>query len=242
MSILILNRGGVGGGLVPELTVISEAGSTVDLLRGGVIVDTYTYGSAETSHTFIVKLGVYTVNGTSGSTTTSQDVLIDLVTQYSIELNYTQPLWLYYNGNEYTSVTGGFVGRPMTIASNGFGAKSPTITKNSTSVTVKVSTGGSAYTTKNLIDVSPYSSLVFSGSANDNNNGNYNSYWKQVIVLSSSASYWRGQPYSRDVPQGSSTDLVFDISDLSGSYYIGLGFYSGPSTTTMTMTKLVLMA
>lgn len=109
MSISILNRG-ASGGLKPELTVIAPAGSTIDLLQNGVIVATYTLGSAETEHTFIVKVGTYTVRGTLVKVQ-SKEVVIDVVGQYAVEIDYK--LWLYREGDEYEAVTGGWYISPM---------------------------------------------------------------------------------------------------------------------------------
>ncbi len=75
------------GGLMPEIIVTAKAGSTLDLLQNGVVLKTYTLGSTETQHTFIVKnVGEYTVKATKGANTTSRNVLVDIVMQYHIEL------------------------------------------------------------------------------------------------------------------------------------------------------------
>ena len=104
MSISILNRG-ASGGLKPELTVTAPSGSTIDLLQNGIIVDTYTLGASETEHTFVVKVGTYTVRGTLDKVQT-KEVVIDTVGQYEVTIDYK--LWLYREGNECTAVTGGY--------------------------------------------------------------------------------------------------------------------------------------
>lgn len=85
MSISIFNRG-ASGGLKPELTVTAPSGSTIDLLQNGIIVDTYTFGVSETEHTFVVKLGTYTVRGTLGMEVKSIEALVDAVAQYSVTI------------------------------------------------------------------------------------------------------------------------------------------------------------
>lgn len=85
MSISILNRG-ASGGLKPELTVIAPSGSTIDLLQNGSIVKTYTLGADEPEHTFVVKIGTYTVRGTLGTEVKSAEVLVDAVAQYSVTI------------------------------------------------------------------------------------------------------------------------------------------------------------
>lgn len=87
MSISILNRG-ASGGLKPELIVTAPAGSTIDLLQGGIIIDTYTLGLSETAHVFVVKMGSYTVTGTLGTDTNSVDVIVDSVKQYGVIIGY----------------------------------------------------------------------------------------------------------------------------------------------------------
>ena len=105
MSISILNRG-ASGGLKPELTVIAPAGSTIDILRNGVIIATRILGASETACTFVVGIGVYTVRGTLGTKTESAEVIIDVVSQYKVAIVYKT--WLYREGDEHTSITGGW--------------------------------------------------------------------------------------------------------------------------------------
>lgn len=81
MSISILNRG-ASGGLKPELTVTAPAGSTIDLLQGGIVVDTYTLSASEMEHTFVVKIGTYAVR----VGTTEIGVEIDRTAQYRVEI------------------------------------------------------------------------------------------------------------------------------------------------------------
>lgn len=83
MSISILNRGGTSGGLKPELIVTAPSGSTIDLLQNWIIVATYTLGASETEHTFMVKVGAYTVRKILGANTESVDIVIDAVGRYS---------------------------------------------------------------------------------------------------------------------------------------------------------------
>lgn len=84
MSISILNRG-ASGGLKPELTVTAPSGSTIDLLKNGIIVATYTLSASETEHTFVVKVGTYTVRGTLKGYTRTISVVIDTVGQYAVK-------------------------------------------------------------------------------------------------------------------------------------------------------------
>ena len=77
------------GGLMPEIIVTATAGSTLDLIQNGVVLKTYTLGSTETQHTFVVKnVGEYIVKATKGANTTSRNILVDIVMQYRIELPF----------------------------------------------------------------------------------------------------------------------------------------------------------
>ncbi|MBO7294469.1 MAG: hypothetical protein J6U65_03540 [Bacteroidaceae bacterium] len=105
MSISILNRG-ASGGLKPELTVAAPSGSTIDILQNGIVVSTYTLGADETEHTFVVKVGTYTVRGTRGDKVQSKEMVIDTVGQYSVTIDYK--LWLYREGDLCEDVTGGW--------------------------------------------------------------------------------------------------------------------------------------
>lgn len=240
MSISILNRGGSGGGMKPELTVICPQGGSVDVVKNGVVVGTHVFTSGETEHTFIVGLGDYSVIGTKGSSTKTVNVLIDVVTRYSVTIAYEQ--YLYYNGNEYTEFTGGFVGKAILPVDSGV-AQVPTISRGSSSMTIKsLGSKGGLTRTNSLIDVTPFSSIVFSGSVSDGSSkdGDYHQYWRSLVIMKADGQYWRNNPFSVYIPLGSNTDFTADISHLSGSYYVGIGTYNGPSTTTVTMTKLML--
>lgn len=74
---------GGAGGLKPEIIVTAEAGST---LTCGA--QTYTLGASETTHTFTVALGTYIVTATKGSDSATETVLVDMVAQYAVELEY----------------------------------------------------------------------------------------------------------------------------------------------------------
>ena len=75
-------------------------------MQNGIILDTYTLGEDETEHTFVVKVGTYTVQGILNTDGTSEEVVIDTIGQYSVELDYK--LWLYREGDECEEVTGGW--------------------------------------------------------------------------------------------------------------------------------------
>lgn len=87
MSISILNRG-ASGGLKPELSVTAPAGSTIDLLQNGIIVNTWTLDEDKTEHTFVVRIGTYTARATLGGKSKSVAVVIDRVAQFYVEVSW----------------------------------------------------------------------------------------------------------------------------------------------------------
>lgn len=98
-----------GGGLKPEITVTSKAGALLNLHYKGssIILQTYQLGEAETQHTFVVGVSetAYVIeDATNGETV---EALVDSVAQYRVEISY----WhgeLFYLGDEYTNITGGY--------------------------------------------------------------------------------------------------------------------------------------
>ena len=150
MSISILNRG-ASGGLKPELTVTAPSGSTIDLLRNGIIVATYTLGASETEHTFIVKVGTYMVRGMLGEKSNTAEVVIDTVGRYSIKIKYG--FYLIENGQLNEDIT-----FSTDIAWTGYG----TVTYNSDNVHLNLkprsdSQGNSVSIFTGILDLSEFS-------------------------------------------------------------------------------------
>lgn len=95
--------------------------------------------------------GTYTITATNSTDTTTQDVLVDMATEFDIEMSYK--LYLYNLGDECESVTGGW------NAKNGNGS----FTKNSTSFVLAngyTNTNGLGISVSKLIDLSKYTKLV----------------------------------------------------------------------------------
>lgn len=225
MSISILNRGISGGtssGLKPELTVTAPVGSTIDILQNGIIVSTYTLGAEETEHTFVVRVGTYTVRGILGANTTIKEVVIDIVGQYKVEIIY--PLWLYREGDECQNVTGGFVAQGMAIDSGGGLEGTPSLAKLDTYMRLSnPQMAAGVVITSKLIDITKYNKLIFRGSSTDEYK-NEALYRKMLVILKKNATYYRDNPYAYGLSNGV-TDLEINISKISGSYHIGFGVY-----------------
>lgn len=108
-----------GGGLKPEITVTAKAGALLNLhyKDSSIILQSYQLGAEETQHTFVVDVSetAYVVeDATNGK---SVEVFVDAVAQYRVEISY----WngeLFYLGNEYSSITGGYDGGSSYEVSN----------------------------------------------------------------------------------------------------------------------------
>ena len=165
MSISILNRG-ASGGLKPELIVTAPAGSIIDLLQNGIIIDTYTLGASETEHTFVVKVGTYTVRGTLGTKVQNKEVAIEVAGQYEVEIDYK--LWLYREGDECEDVTGGW------YVQKSSGDATPVLTKESKRLRVQFPqhSDGSLSTHKKVF-TGEYSKRVIEYSVSGTSNAPY---------------------------------------------------------------------
>lgn len=223
MSISILNRG-ASGGLKPELTVTAPSGSTIDLLQNGIIVATYTLGASETEHTFIVKVGTYTVRGTLGADTKSVDVTIDTVGQYAAKIEYK--LWLYRAGDECEDVTGGW-----NLQTNAYygaqGTNSSTKTADHLAISVARNSSSShsyigGFGTNNLINRGTYTKLCFDFTLPSANNNYYGVVGMNATTVASYGAEGYGGPYKRTEKKlyTERTVLEFDISSMTASGYV----------------------
>ena len=115
---------------------------------------TFTAGAEipQTVDGFLIKpirdFGTWTVTATDGVHTKTQDVLVDVITEYEIEMSYK--LWLYRDGDECESVTGGWT-------KTGTGS----VTKNDTymSIVSKSDNTATSVTTVNEILLEGYTKL-----------------------------------------------------------------------------------
>lgn len=165
----------------------------------------------------IREFGTWTVTATDGTNTATQDVLVDVITEYEIEMTYK--LWLYKNGDECTDVTGGW---SVIKSSTG------TMSKQDDGIQINVGPGDETYCNigiANTIDVTEYSKLTMRTS--------------EVTYLHCSASvgltlctgttpvkttaYYTRPSASTSTLTISPDDLVVeDISSMTGSYNVVL--------------------
>lgn len=127
-------------------------------------------------------------------------------------------LYLYNTGDECTSITGGWVAAKecLTTNQNGYGPVlvNPSITRGTSSITASTSVGGESYAiggtmrTANKIDLSPYSRLVYS----------YNQTGSTVTTK-----FFIGDSGSSAVATNDAgANKVIDLSNINGSYYVGI--------------------
>lgn len=140
---------------------------------------------------------------------------------YSVTVDYQ---YLYNNGTEYTSFTGAFTAIARALE-EGTGSKAPSITKGTSSITVKQNgnssgtqgLGGVAYWA-NLIDLTNYDTLRVTGSFDGDT-------WEGIGVWSSMSGYVWDNMAARSYNAG-----AINISSLKGKYYIGFWvYYKGTS-------------
>lgn len=152
------------------------------------------------------------------------------VDAYIFVNNEWQCLWanrLYYEGDEYTVHTGGFVAHEIS-SRNGASATVvlPDVTRNADNIFVDTkstdSRGVGMFCTANMIDLTPYSSLVFEGTFTSE----YTSYPQNFV-----AAAWSKIPdfYTNDrlayyqMSSSSRTQITIDVSSINESAYIGFG-------------------
>lgn len=177
----------------------------------------------------IRNLGMWTVTATDGTQTVTQDVLVDVVTQYEIEMYYTY--WLYKDGNEYEARTGGWdADNPKAAGASGefrdwsfvapqFGEDSIVIRTGSSGTSTYLS---AAYC-KTPIDITNWNKLKavvdYNNPAGGNNGYSFTfgvgSTHPRIYVPDTVGFYFNANV-------GSATDatIVVDISSLQGLFYV----------------------
>ena len=169
---------------------------------------------------FLIKpirdLGTWTVTATDGTNTTTQDVLVDVITEYEIEMSYK--LWLYKDGDECEGITGSWIDGGYNGTSTGG------ITKNSDCLTLKHPVNGAQQArTINKIDLTKYTT-VFAEVITSTDN-----YSSALIRIQSGESYSDNSEVTPGDTSKVTTKTVFqtDISSLEGSYYVKPTLYWG---------------
>lgn len=179
----------------------------------------------------IKDFGTWTVTATDGEQTATQDVLVDVITEYEIEMMCSK-LYLYRDGDECEDVTGGWTAKSAGNAS---------FTKDGTRL---IAYGGSNSTsygkfyTVNKVDVTGWNKLkVTIDSATVPSSGGDSSF----IGLSETTDISADFGYNvliANVYIGVAGEYEVDISAKIGSYYICFG--SGNANRRATATNIWL--
>ena len=187
---------------------------------------------------FLIKpirdLGTWTVTATNGTKTATQDVLVDVITEYEIEMDYK--LWLYRDGDECEDVTGGWSVNDninwANYSTRGFVSKGETI-----KLWANSNNRVSAVQTSNPIDLTGFSKLVFrfgnpSGTSSiafgfaSTTSGNIN----ENYLVPPAKYLW-------DTTTPVNT-YELDISSLNGFYYATFAFVSSGSSSDASSAEL----
>ena len=161
-EVFITRRGGGGVKLFAVISVTYPAGSVCTCTKG-----TKSYKAKNTSGRALFAVpetGEWTVSCTDGTQTASKTVTISAEGEaMSVELVYE--LLLFFNGNSYTDVTGGWIGSTVTGTVN--------ITIDGAYLLMYAGYGAEGYcTTGNLIDLTNFNvleaTIAESGAVNNN--------------------------------------------------------------------------
>lgn len=151
-------------------------------------------------------------------------------------------LWnghLYRNGDEFESITGGWI--PYKTSSSDTTAVNPTVTKSADSVKITIPssepyTKGGALVTKNPVSFKDKNTLVFTGSSTGEGNARC-----CIMVWSQMATdYNKYCVASYNFPSGgiSNETVSIDVSSLDGDYYVGIYIYTSTHWIQMQQMKL----
>lgn len=144
--------------------------------------------------------------------------------------------WLYNNGDECQSITGGWAAKAVGIQY--YPALAPTVTKNDGLVTVSLLTSTTTewkagiYVTNKQIDLTNRHTLTLNGRGEGTDE-----YCKAWLVALPSLSEWQSYPQVSILNQ-SMTDISLDVSALSGDYYIAIGIAKSSASTIAYMQSL----
>lgn len=224
MIFVLGNSSGGGGGPTAAdaiLTVTAPAGATVTATKGSATLSPTLWTAAadatQECALFVISSAQFdsstpwTVTATSGTDTASDTVTISSNKQYDLWLSFGH--YLYRNGDEFTSRTGGWA-----WANAGTG----TYVNNTTAGQMEVTTTGSSYQTflhtVNTVSVSEWSAVKCLIQTNKSLN----------VVISTD----NGRQATAVVSQSTGTlsdfaEVTLDVSSQMGLYYIGFRVVNG---------------
>lgn len=209
MAIGRTNTGGGGGGV--KVIVHAPTGSTVTCSKDGK-----TKTASEKNGTWEFKgldVGTWTITGTLGESTATHEIVIE-----NPEVTLSYGVYLYFEGDTCEAVTGGYYAAGLKPTSNSASNGLPTITYGEETMTI---TGSNTYNynggyvrTKNKIDLTDFSKLVFEGNRTGSGGA-------EMVVWTDIGSYILEKAVKHvEIPVGA-TSAEIDVSDLTGEHYIG---------------------
>ena len=157
--------------------------------------------------------GIWTVTATDGEKTTTQDVLVDVIAEYEIEMSYFSVLWLYREGDECIDVTGGWTGNTY----DGRGS----VAKNSdhlSAVTNNAPYANAGFCTNELIDFTGYHTLNIEYELSGKVSGNFFGFSSSKPT--SNDDIWSFSSGNAVTVSTNNGKLSLDISSFSGSFYV----------------------
>ena len=165
-----------------------------------------------------------------GSNSDSQSVSITTEGQGAyLSLRFGPEGALYWYGNEIEDVTGGWLATACKPASGYTNATTPTIERNDSSIKFYIAqnsltTGGGLCHTKNMIDLSPYSTL----------NVSMLQGWsgrKDLLVTTSLTAAWESAPARVRHAGLTETVISLNVSSMNAPYYVAIGLAYNNSQT-----------
>lgn len=240
--------GGAAGGF--ELTIVGGTTRPAKASQNTIWIDTdaeitdYVFSATEPENSIAGM--VWVTIGDSGSVKTVSPVGGDWITVYPLcakqlidgawvdkpTKSYQYGMWvdwwngeLYNSGNEYESVTGGWVGTAAGYDSSAKTAVEPVVTRGSASMLMKTSgDGGSMIHTANKINLAQYSQLVFDGKVTG---ATAYSSLCNLRVWSDIGPYSTSNAVATAALQNHGDgEVILDISALNKEYYIGFGLWA----------------
>ncbi len=234
----MIGRTNVGGGgkAVAAIGVTYPVGSTCTCTKGS-----RTLRAKDTSGKYLFLVpgtGAWDITATDGENTVTVQVIVEDCDAQKTGIGYS--VYLFLDGTTSNEV-GGWVNASMQIEWHENSPRDPDVKVSNGKLTASV--GGvagwsGAFKSANLVDVTNYKKLKFTVTKNNcNGNANYSNYYG---LLDDSTTYYRNAPYKETLGNGVTGEVVVDITDAVGSYYIFVGLTSYAVDAEVAITSIIL--
>lgn len=149
--------------------------------------------------------------------------------------------YLYDSGDRCTDITGGWISEGMTYASNNEctpATASISDSNNQMVITMEKNWRTGVVWTAKTVDLTRFKTIEIAGY----DNGTYDDEFACLIVIPSDAStYWHQSAICKaNLPNTAGEKVSLDISEISGSYRVGIGMLSTSSSITVIIDKIEL--